>query len=280
MGKVVERAVGELLSEEAERRGLLSDGQFGSRNGRSAIDAEAIMVNRAHTAWKNGHIAGMLLMDIKADFPSVAKGRLANLMKVREMDGDLARWTECILSERTVEMIIEGNPMERDPVDVGVPQGSPVSPILFAIYTSGLIKWVEEYISSAEGLFFVDNHRGVTTGSDVNHVVTILERCAAKTIEWASRRGLQLDTAKTEAVLFTRRRGHRKHLWPKLTAMIRVGNGIIRFNTQVTRCLGVWMDAHLTFKEQHNRCMKKARAAEARLRIVGTKSLGETETAR
>jgi len=33
------------------------------------------------------------------------------------------------------------------------------------------------------------------------------------------------------------------------------------------------MDAHLTFKEQHNRCMKKARAAEARLRTL-TKTYG------
>jgi hypothetical protein len=31
----------------------------------------------------------VLLMDIKAAFPSVAKGRLVNLMKVRQMDGDL-----------------------------------------------------------------------------------------------------------------------------------------------------------------------------------------------
>jgi len=28
------------------------------------------------------------------------------------------------------------------------------------------------------------------------------------------------------------------------------------------------MDAHLTFKEHHNRCMKLARAAEARLRVL------------
>jgi len=33
------------------------------------------------------------------------------------------------------------------------------------------------------------------------------------------------------------------------------------------------MDAHQTFKEQHNRCMKKARAAEARLRTL-TKTYG------
>ena len=74
-------------------------------------------------------------MDIMAAFPSVAKGRLVNSMKVRQMDGDLVRWTESLLSDRTVEMIIEGTAMERHPVEAGVPQGSPVSLILFAIYT-------------------------------------------------------------------------------------------------------------------------------------------------
>jgi hypothetical protein len=47
------------------------------------------MVDRAHAAWTNGHIPGMLLMDIKAAFPRVAKGRLVNLMTVWQMDGDL-----------------------------------------------------------------------------------------------------------------------------------------------------------------------------------------------
>jgi len=119
-------------------------------------------------------------------------------------------------------MVIELSAMERHPVEAGVPQGSPVSPILFAIYTSGLIKWVEEYVSEVEVLSYVDDLIWVATGSDVNHVVSILERCAAKSIEWASRRWLQFDTAKTEAAQFTRRRGHRKHLRPKLTANIRV----------------------------------------------------------
>jgi hypothetical protein len=133
MGKVVEKVAAELLSEEAERKGLLSDGPFGSRKGRSAIDAAAITVDRAHIAWANSHITGVLLIDIKAAFPSVAKGRLVNLMKVREIDGDLVRWMESFLSERTVEMIIEGNAIDRQPVEAEVPQGSPVSRILFAI---------------------------------------------------------------------------------------------------------------------------------------------------
>jgi len=105
----------------------------------------------------------------------------------------------------------------------------------------------------------------VATGNDVNHVVWILERCAAKSIEWACRRRLQFDTAKTEAALFTRRLGHRKNILYKMTAKITVRNVSILYNAQATRWLGVWMNAYLTFKEHHNRCMKKARAAEDRL---------------
>jgi len=98
MGKVVKTIDVERLSEEAERWGLLSDRQFGSRKRRSAIDAAAIIVNRALAAWTNGHITAMHLMGIKAAFPSVANGRLVNLMKVRQMDGDLVRWTQRFVS--------------------------------------------------------------------------------------------------------------------------------------------------------------------------------------
>jgi len=267
MGKVVEKVVAELLSDKPERRALLSDAQFGSRKKRSAIDAAAIMVDRAHAAWNEDNITGVLQMDIKAAFPSVGRGRLIHAMKARKIDGDLIRWTESCLSERTVEMVIEGNVLQSHHVEAGVPQGSPVSLILFAIHTAGLRQWVEERVQ-AEDLSFVDHLGWVATGKDVNQVVEKPKPCAAESIEWASRRDLQFYTAKMEAALFTRRRGHKKHLRPKFRAKLKVGDGFVRFNKEATPWLGVWMDAHLTFKEHHNRCMKKARAAEARLHVL------------
>jgi hypothetical protein len=50
MGKGFEKVGAELLPEETERGGLLSDGQFRSRKGQSVINAVAIMVDRAHAA--------------------------------------------------------------------------------------------------------------------------------------------------------------------------------------------------------------------------------------
>jgi len=59
-------------------------------------------------------------------------------------------------------------------------------------------------------------------------VVRKLEACAAERIEWTSKRDLQFDTAKMEAALFTCRRGHKKHLWAKLRAKIKVGDGFCK----------------------------------------------------
>ena len=100
----------ELLSEEAGRRGILSDGQFGSREGRLGIDVAANMLDRAYAAWTNGHITGVLLRDIKAAFPSVAKGRLVNLMKISQTEGDVIGCMERLLLERRVQMIIKATP--------------------------------------------------------------------------------------------------------------------------------------------------------------------------
>jgi hypothetical protein len=48
LGKVVEKVVSKLRSDEAERRALLSDSQFGSRKPRSDIKSAAIMVDTVH----------------------------------------------------------------------------------------------------------------------------------------------------------------------------------------------------------------------------------------
>ena len=141
MWRVVENVVAERRFDEAKRRALLSDCQCGSRKKRSAIDTAAIMVDRAHVAWKEDNMIRVLMMNIEAAFPSVARETLIQAMKDKKIDGELIRWTESFLSDWMVEMVIEGNLLQSHPVEAGVPQGSSVLPILLMIrmldYESG-----------------------------------------------------------------------------------------------------------------------------------------------
>jgi hypothetical protein len=113
----------------------------------------------------------------------------------------------------------------------------------------------------------------MATWREVSQVFRKLESFARDSINWSEKREQAVDPAKTEVALVTCRRGEKMHLRQKLTAKIQVGNGYVRSYKDATRWLGVWMDAHLTFMEHLTRCMKKARAAEARLRSL-TRSYG------
>jgi hypothetical protein len=46
------------------------------------------------------------------------------------------------------------------------------------------------------------------TWNNVNQVIRKLQACAGVSIDWADRRELEFDTAKTDAALSTSSRGH------------------------------------------------------------------------
>jgi len=132
MGKVVAKVVAELLAEETERRALLSDSQFWTRKRRSQIDARAIPVQRAPASLREGSIAGAHLMYIKTALPSVGRRILVRKMKSQGIDRDLIWWRASFLSDRANEVVLQGNVMAHCPVEAGIPQGSPVSLILYS----------------------------------------------------------------------------------------------------------------------------------------------------
>jgi hypothetical protein len=80
-------------------------------------------------------------------------------------------------------MIMEGSVMEGRPVNAGIPPGLLVSPIVFATYTSGLMKWVEVRVSGIEGLSFVDDVGWISAGRDMTQVVRKLESCSRESID-------------------------------------------------------------------------------------------------
>jgi hypothetical protein len=75
-----------------------------------------------------------------------------------------------LFPEGTFEMVIEGNVLQSHLREAGVTEGSPVSLILFAIFTAGLIKWVQERVQ-AECLSFFELLRQGATGMNLNQLV-------------------------------------------------------------------------------------------------------------
>jgi len=168
LGKVVKKVTANTIAEECERRQLLHDGQFGCRKRRSAIDAVGRLMKRVEKLWGRGNTAAVLLMDVKGAFPHVAKGNLIQRMEEMGFEVDLVRWVESFMEERKVIMSMDGKEGDSMDVETGVPQGSPVLPVLFAIYLSGLFGRVEEKEEEcgSEGISFVNDVAWVVTPRD------------------------------------------------------------------------------------------------------------------
>jgi len=155
-------------------------------------------------------------------------------------------------------------------VETGVLEGSPVSPVRFVIYLSGLFGQVEreEEESGSEGISFVDDVAWVVEGEDVGECTQRLERCAAETTIWAKKNACQFEIKKMEAMLFTRRRKSKE---PKMNARVRVGNHEVSHNKEATRRLGVWLDDMLNLNDHTKKTLAKARRVQNRVRSLMVK---------
>jgi len=172
---------------------------------------------------------------------------------------DLIRWTHSFMPERQVQLVLDGRTGEPSQVDTGIPQGSPVAPILFVTYLSGIFDEVETAVPGIRGLSFVDDISWWAEGNDDGEVASKLLEAATVAIEWAARSGVAFDHRKTEAALFHKGRSASK-------ARVAVDGRNIRFNKKATRWLGVWLDSQLTLKEHHTVRMKSGRKAMMWLR--------------
>lgn len=139
-----------------------------------------------------------------------------------------------------------------------------MSPILFIIYLSSVFDTIERTVTGVQCLSFADDIGLLAPGYSVREVCSKLQKAAKAAIEWGHGNAVQFDAEKTEAVLLTRKRG--RELKDQIQrAKVEVDGHHVAFNLDATRWLGVWLDSGLNLKVHYQTCMRKARAAEARV---------------
>ena len=181
------------------------------------------------------------------------------------IDDDLISWMQLFLTDRGVKLVIDGYTNPKQKIETGIPQGSPVSPILFIIYISGMFSQIEERLPGVTCVSFVDDLGFLTSGRSISIVGKLLEKAGKIALEWGGNNSVTYDMSKTEVVLFSKAR-HQKLVKQISETQLRFGGETVFFNKEATRWLGVWLDSHLNFAAHVNERMKKARAAELRIK--------------
>ncbi|KAG9087494.1 hypothetical protein FRC06_002515, partial [Ceratobasidium sp. 370] len=273
LSKCLEKVMTTRILHEVGKHGLVPFAQFGGRDASSCTDAGLAMVHDIQSTWKNQRKASLLTLDISGYFNNINHERLLATMTRLGFSNELIRWLRSYLTGRTVQ--IKFDEFLSDPIpiaSVGVPQGSPLSPILSTIYTlplllalhdrpSFLIKgYVDDFTILAISDSFAANNR-------------ILNSAVEEASAWLSRLGLAFELEKCELIHFAssaRDMPSNPDLHLDITDSV---SGIVRA-ANVIRWLGFFLDRRLNFKDHVGKMATKGMGVIAGLRLLANSVRG------
>jgi len=138
LSKILERVVASRFSAQAVICYLIHTLQCGSLPGRSTSDATLVLQHNVESFHRLRYKVSTLFLDLKGGFDNVESPSLLSLLRKKGVSPYLVQWVGSFLGDRTCRLTFQGSPRNFAPVSVGVPQGSPISPLLFVIYVSSL----------------------------------------------------------------------------------------------------------------------------------------------
>jgi len=166
--KILERIIAARLLAAARLRGLLDPNQCGSLPGLSTYDACLTLTNDVKTLQRPRLKVSSLFLDIKAGFDNVDNSSLVRILREGGIPPYLVFWVSSFLGERSCTLIFHGAPGTHGPVNVGAPQASPISPLLFLLYVPPLhfrnprgliISYVDDFALTVPSLSYRGNIR-------------------------------------------------------------------------------------------------------------------------
>jgi hypothetical protein len=173
------------------------------------------LVQQIHATWQNKDgVATLLLLDMTGAYDRVVPARLLHNMRERRIPDVIVKWVSSFISNRITTMCLPGYNTNTFPTHTGIPQGSPLSPILFLFYNANLVKICNLLTLPASGKGFVDNVDALAFGKSTEENCKMLQTVHEQCLEWAWRHGALFALEKYILVHFTRVRTKHNHSCP------------------------------------------------------------------
>ena len=110
------------------------------------------------------------------------------------------------LSNRVAILHFDGQRTGDIPVVAGVPQGSPLSPVLFILYIASLYKALKQDHPAVSIVGFADDTNLLAFGRSAAATTRQLERAWKTCLQWANTRGMAFAAEKSKLIYFNKGR--------------------------------------------------------------------------
>jgi ribonuclease HI len=230
------------ISERMDQR------QFGFRSGMSTDTALHNLTRRIEKAMEEGEYALGVFLDIENAFPTVSKEGITRALSRLKVPMGVAHWISGMLSDRTITVTLADSTVRKQ-TSQGCPQGGILSPFLWNAVLDSFLQEMGEKRTYAQA--YADDIAGLFVGIDPSTIVDRAQEFLDSAVRWGRSNGLTFSQAKTEVVVFTRKRG-----WNPRRQLRMSGQGV-GFSKEA-KYLGVTLDSKLLYTAHVRDRVKKA----------------------
>ncbi|CAF4275049.1 unnamed protein product [Rotaria sp. Silwood2] len=212
-----------------------------------------------HSSGRRRH-AAVILFDIKAAFDSVWHDGLIYKLNELRLPQYLTNYLISFLQNRTAAIEIENILSRSFNLNSGTPQGSPLSPLLYIIYTADSMNGIPEH--TEHGLF-ADDTALWTSSNTTTSLSFRLQQSIDAFQSWCNSWKLKLQPSKTELVHFTI---HPRRKF-KNPISVKIDDTIVKTSNS-TRYLGVIIDKTLNWRSHLHHIESKIAGRISLLRFL------------
>ena len=236
ISRILEKIMNIRLTDWAETNNLLHVNQSGFRKDHSCQDNIFKMIETCKVGLQCELKCGRVDFDVEKAFDQAPHKGILLSLKEYNCPSYIGNWLVSFFTNRKFVVEVDGSFSSEKDILAGVPQGSPLSPLLFALYINELGTLLDKH--DVQFALFADD---VTIWSIERNLFTIellLQLAINEINDFFIRKGLKLNSKKCIYTVFTTK--------PKDRLNLFISNEIIQYE-QNPKLLGIYFDPKLKF---------------------------------
>ena len=235
--KIFEKCVKNRLVKFCNKYSLINSAQFGFQQNKSTCDALIHLTEVIYESLDNRNNLLAVMIDLKKAFDTVNHKILLKKLEcygIRDVQLD---WFASYLYNRKCFIEVEGIKSKIEYVNIGVPQGSVLGPILFLLYINDISKISSNFSTT----LFADDTTITISDQSFDNLISHSNRKLQNIYNWTKENRLTLNANKTLSLLFSNKKSLNSEM-----PNIFLGDEPIQ-NVDSCKFLGVFIDKNLNF---------------------------------
>lgn len=258
--KVFEKLLVTRILDFFHKHDVLYKLQYGFRQGCSTLIAITELVDSILNELDNRKIVGALFLDLKKAFDTLNHEILLKKLEMYGIRGVANNIIRSYLENRKQFVSINGVQSSQKPINIGVPQGSNIGPILFLAYINDLgnlrLHGIPRLFADDSALFY--------PGSNSETIMRQMEEDLQILLAYFNTNLLSLNLSKTKLLFF-----HSPRKKIVYNSNVRIGTNIIE-RVDYFKYLGIFLDTTLSWKNHINHVEKKVASLCGIMRRIST----------